>query len=121
MKKLLLLVSGFLLLLALTGCGSKTDSSSFIGLVFSVVDGRVLVVQGIESADIPYDEWFEAGNDAIIFTIDANTALRDAENKKMTRDKIEAGQRVEVLFSGAVMKSYPGQATADKIRILKAK
>jgi hypothetical protein len=43
----------------------------------------------------------------------------DAENKKITLDKIEAGQRVEVLFSGAVMKSYPGQATADKISILK--
>ena len=109
-----------LILIAVTGCGRKTEPSSFIGLVFSVDAGRVLVVQDIESAEIPEEEWFQAGKNAIWFTVDKKTALRDAEGKKITLDKITAGQQVEVLFSGAVAKSYPGQAEAEEIKILKA-
>ena len=72
-----------------------------------------------QSAEIPEEEWFQAGKNAIWFTVHKKTVLRDAGGKKIKLDNIKAGQQVEVLFSGAVAKSYPGQAQADKISILK--
>lgn len=122
MKKRMIILSliAVLILIALTGCGRKVESSSFIGLVFSVDAGRVLVVQDIESAEIPEEEWFQAGKNAIWFTVNKKTTLRDANGKKITLNEINAGQQVEVLFSGAVAKSYPGQAEAEEIKILKA-
>jgi hypothetical protein len=119
LKKILLLAVILLLAMALAGCGGNQDAYSFSGMVFAVEEGRVLVVADIENADIPYEEWFEAGKRAIWFSVDKKTAFRDAGGKKISYAGIEAGQEVEVFFTGPVMESYPEQTKADKIVILR--
>lgn len=118
MKNILLSVL-LLLVLALAGCGRNQDAYSFSGMVFAVEEGRVLVVADIETADIPYDEWFEAGKRAIWFSVDKKTAFRDTGGKKISFAGIETGQEVEVFFTGPVMESYPEQSKADKIVIMR--
>jgi hypothetical protein len=119
MRKYILLSTAVLIIIILVGFGRKTDSVTFSGLVFSVNDSQVLVVQDIESAEIPYEEWFNQGKNAVFFTVDNKTSLRDANGKKITLDQMEAGQQVEVTFSGALAKSYPAQGRADRISIVK--
>jgi hypothetical protein len=117
LKKFIVFTAALLILLVTAGCGTN-DSATFEGMVFAVEENRVLVVKGIESADIPYDEWFEKGNEAIFFAVDRKTGLRDSAGKKITLGDIRPGHEVRVTFSGAVAKSYPGQATAAQIRLL---
>ncbi len=117
MKKAIVALLIMALGLVLVGCGSS-DSQSFRGLVFAMEDGQVLVIQDIESVDIPYEDWFEEGKRAIWFSISKKTAIRNASGKKTATGDIKVGQEVEVHFSGAVMKSYPEQAGADKIIII---
>lgn len=112
-------IVGLIVLVTLTGC-RKTGLTAYRGIVFSLEESRVLVVQDIQNADIPYEEWFEAGNSAIWFTVDRKTVIRNTAREKVAFDEIQAGQEIEVLFSGAVAKSYPGQAYANQINILKA-
>lgn len=116
LRKLIIIILLLTVGLAM-GCSRGKNLESFQGLVYSVESNRVLVVQGIDSVDVPYDEWFGAGKNAIWFTVNKNTVIRNTAGRKTNINGILAGQEIEVLFSGAVAKSYPGQAQAEKINI----
>jgi hypothetical protein len=119
MRKFLLLALSGLLLIAAAGCNvvSGTGDSSpptISGLIFAVDGDRILVVEGIDSADIPYDVWFDAGNRAVFFTVTKDTVITGG-GSKVSADKLQKGQKVQVWADGPLMKSYPEQGGAGKI------
>ena len=54
------------------------------------------------------------GDKAVIAVTD-DTTIRDAAGRTLSLADLRKGQRVRVWFTGAVAKSYPLQATADRI------
>ena len=119
MKRVLLIMitALFLLPVALTGCRGPAGPPALEGLVFSIDGRQFLAVEGIEDAGVPYDEWFEDGNNAIFFTVTDKTRFV-REGKKASFSDLEVGQKVRVWAEGGIMKSYPGQAGADRVEII---
>jgi hypothetical protein len=112
----------FLLVLTSVGCKSSADLpdaeiSTHSGLIYLIEDNRILVVEGIDSVNIPWNSWFEAGKRAIVFSITADTVI-ELDNETVTADQLRRGQSVEVLYSGALAESYPEQGSADKVMII---
>ena len=123
MKKYLIVSLIILSLLALstTGCLSdevEPDDETAVhqGLIYLIEDNRILVVNDIDSANIPWNSWFEKGKRAIMFTITADTVI-ELNGDIISADKLARGQEVEVWHSGPLAESYPEQGSADKIII----
>lgn len=113
-----------LLCLMFSGCMTAGDDpvdeiSHHSGLIYSIEENRILVVHDINSVNIPWNSWFEAGNRAIVFSITADTVI-ELEGETVSSDKLKRGQTVEVLYSGALAESYPEQGAADKVIIVNA-
>jgi hypothetical protein len=75
--------------------------------------GRILI-EGAKEKDTKVDR--------ANVTVTTQTKLftqEDGERKPVTFDDLKEGQQVEARFKGPVMESYPVQATADEITILK--
>ncbi len=111
-----------LLCLVFSGCEKVVDdpadeTSSHSGLIYSVEENRILVVEGIDSVNIPWNSWFEAGKRAIVFSITADTVIK-LDKETVTADQLRRGQSVEVFYSGALAESYPEQGSADKVMII---
>jgi hypothetical protein len=116
MKRMLTLLIFAAFITTIAGC-TPAAPPEITGLIYSIADDKILVVEGIDTADIAYEEWFEKGNNAIFFTINRDTALQK-NGKKISFEQLEAGQKVEVWSTGGLMKSYPMQGTAKKIAVL---
>lgn len=121
MRKFLLFIM-FAVLLTAAGCavvsGADEETTPEItGLIFAVDGNKILVVKGIENTDIAYDEWFEAGHRAIYFTITGSTEIRYS-GKKVSMEKLEKGQKVQVWPVGHLMESYPEQGEARKVVVM---
>jgi hypothetical protein len=111
-----------LLCLVFSGCAKVVDdpadeTSSHSGLIYSIEENRILVVEGIDRVNIPWNSWFEAGKRAIVFSITADTVI-ELDNETVTADQLRRGQSVEVFYSGALAESYPEQGSADKVMII---
>ena len=117
-KDLVLFVLAFVAAAAVNGCTQAAPDTppDIAGLIYSVEGESFLVVEGIDTADIAYDQWFEKGNNAAAFTINRDTVLQK-EGKEITFDQLEKGQQVQVWSTGGLMKSYPQQGTAKKVVI----
>lgn len=120
MKKLILLL--LFITLLLPGCGAKelAETAEMTGVLYNLSDSSILVVEGIESANIPYEEWFEEGLPAISFTVDSKTEIIGLDGRATSFADLQEGQTVTVSYSGAVAESYPGQAGADRVVIVVA-
>jgi hypothetical protein len=112
--KLFLVVLSLLIL-----AGSCTASEPAIeGLIYWLEGSQFLVVSGIDNVDIPYDEWFTAGDHtAIVFTAVPQTQIRLTHRYGSMAD-LKVGSRVRVWVDGGIAKSYPGQAAALHVEIL---
>lgn len=88
------------------------------GLIFDVEDGRVLVVNGIDSTDIPYDEWFKAGRQAIWLSVTGKTKIIDSRGNNAVPSELQKGRQVVCWVDGPVSESYPEQGGAAKIKLL---
>ncbi len=119
MKTRLLILSITLILIfsTFTGCGTPSDPPAIEGLIFSVDGNQFLVVAGIGDVNIPYEQWFEAGNSAILFTVTNKTRFF-GEGKKVSNSYLRVGQLVRVWADGGIMKSHPGQAGANFVEFL---
>lgn len=123
MKKLLILLS-LIMIFALSGCVSTSNKlpdrdSDAVGLIYDIdTEGRrILVVSDIESADIAYDEWFQAGKYAAYFKITEKTVIND--NGAITDfSSLRKGQRVEIWHTGILAESYPMQGEAVYVNII---
>ncbi|GAA0361081.1 DUF3221 domain-containing protein [Bacillus horti] len=123
----------YLLLLGLTivllaGCGtdgmstgeggSLDDTPYFEGMIYSIAEGgnSILVIQGIEHADIPQSEW--QGKEAISFSFDEAVTFYDKEGNEITKDRLIKGQMVRVYHTGTLAESYPMQGRAIAVQIV---
>jgi hypothetical protein len=97
--------------------GRPQTQSDISGLIFTVSENRILVVADIDNVDIAYEEWFELGKRAIWFSMDKKTKIEFADGKRAAAGDLKQGQAVHAWVDGGTMKSYPEQATAQKIII----
>jgi hypothetical protein len=113
-----LLVTIVLLFFLVTGCSRPQTEPHISGLIFTVNENRILVVADIDDVDIPEEEWFDIGKRAIWFSIDKKTKIEYTDGKRATPIDLKEGQAVFAWADGGTMKSYPEQATAQKIVII---
>jgi hypothetical protein len=115
LKKITLAII-ILLILVVTGCSPKTPAD-ITGLIYQMEDGSILVVEGISDPTMPYAEWFEKGNYAVVFAVNDKTSVYEG-TKKSSIKELKTGQKVEVWATGGLAKSYPLQGTAKRVNIL---
>lgn len=97
----------------------RSTQADISGLIFNTSENRILVVADIDNIDISEEEWFDSGKRAIWFSIDKKTKIEYADGKRATASDLKLGQTVQAWADGWTMKSYPEQATAQKIVIEK--
>jgi len=98
---------------ALGGCSSVANEPepNLIGWIDNIqppqgeIPGQILV----NSPD-------NTTSDKFLVTVTAKTAIHK-QMQKVKFDSLNAGQKVEIWFSGPVMESYPAQVSAEKIVI----
>lgn len=105
MKKCLTVLILCFCLLLFTGCGPATSvnsspaSTDFIGFVTQLDHNQVLI----------NDIWF---------SFDQQTVILTDKDKKLHKEDIEMGEKVNVTFDGELQESYPRRATADQLVFL---
>ncbi|MBN8190844.1 DUF3221 domain-containing protein [Bacillus sp. NTK074B] len=87
-----------------TGCGPSTSvnsqgSTDFIGFVTRMENNEVLI----------NDIWF---------SFDQHTVIVTDQDKKLHKEDIELGKKVNVTFNGELQESYPRRASADQLVFL---
>lgn len=87
------------------------------GLIYSKSDGQILVVEGIDDVNLPYDAVLEKGSLLINFYVTEKTIITGSDGKKITLTELQAGDQVKVWHTGSVRESYPLQADARKIMV----
>lgn len=112
------------MIFTITGCASTSNKlpdrePDAIGLIYDVDnDGqRILVVSDIESVDIEYNEWFEAGKYAAYFKITEKTTIND-KGTIADFSSLKKGQKVEIWHTGILAESYPMQGEAVYVNII---
>ncbi len=101
----------------ITDPGPEPESEPISGVVYSIENGRILVVDGIENVNIPRSEW--QGKRAIYFAIDDETSV-ELNGEQLDIDSIARGQEVDVYHEGFLAESYPEQGKAVRIVITDA-
>ncbi len=108
----------------ITGCGDANNAMDNIqepvtGLIFSMQENEILVVEGISDANIDSDEWFQAGKRAVYFKIDDETII-ESRGENVSKNILAKGQKVMVWpKDGDLFESYPEQGKAERIVIVK--
>lgn len=109
---IIIVVSSFLFI----GCSKNDDDKASIrGYVAEIViskTGANILVEGKIEEDTEFDK--------ASVSINSETVIKkDGIEGKIEVSDIKKGDKVEVVFTGAVAESYPVQGTAKSIRILK--
>jgi len=88
------------------------EGSGITGYLTDVSETTVLVEENP-------DEQYGSGKASVEITAETTISRQQGQDLvSVTPDDLEAGQRVEVAFSGPVAESYPVQATAASVTIL---
>ena len=125
MKKafVILMFISIMFMLIITGCSTEDNdlnlepgSEPISGTVYSIENGRILVVSDLDDVNIPQSEWFEQGKRAVSFAVDENT-VAELDGEQVDTDLIARGQKVDVYHEGALAESYPEQGRAVKVII----
>ncbi|UXH44553.1 YobA family protein [Rossellomorea vietnamensis] len=103
MKKCLTVMILFSCIL-FTGCGPSASvnsqaSTDFIGFVTQLENNQVLI----------NDVWF---------SFDQQTVMLTDQDKKLHKEDIKMGKKVNVTFNGEMQESYPRRASADQMVFL---
>jgi len=97
--------------------GEHTKNPHIRGTILdiSTLEGRVhgFVVDGVVEADTDYDKAFVGVTETTRVYLQTDTGYDVANPNQLT-----VGMKVEVLFTGIIMESYPVQAEADEILII---
>ena len=118
-----LTVTVMLIMAVLMGCstedkdpGQEPGAEPVSGTIYSIENGRILVVKDIDDVNIPRSEWFEQGKRAVYFTVDEDT-VAELDGEQVSTDLIARGQEVDVYHEGFLAESYPEQGKAVKVVI----
>jgi hypothetical protein len=101
------------------GDGTKVDVRGTITQVTLAQNGKVLL--GTVRIEGPRDK--TSSNDKAIVKITAKTKIEKLAGKARVAARFEdlgKGARVQAMFTGPVLESYPVQATAREVLILEA-
>ena len=116
------LFSLLIVILLSVGCGpegsngSPVDDAPYIaGIIYTVENDHILIVDGIEDMDIA---WFEEGYPAVNFKITENTIIRGLDGSSILQQELESGMEVQAWVEGLVRESYPEQAEAKRIVVV---
>lgn len=101
----------------LTGSGLPESDPDITGVITSLTAGAGTVTVLVEA---PTTEPLAGGYDKASVTIREDTGVYDASGKKIAAEQLRQGQRVRAWFTGAVAESYPVQATALALQVLRA-
>lgn len=121
MKKVLylLMITVILIMFSGTGCSVNGDEPNqepgqepISGTVYSIEDGRILLVSDLENVNIPRSEW--EGNRAVYFAIEDDTAV-ELDGEQVDTSFIARGQKVDVYHEGFLAESYPEQGKALRV------
>lgn len=99
------------LLVNLVGCAKAPDPGE--GFILEVNDHSILVVQNVSQEK--YNEIKDVTNEALIDQGGLDLIWLEYEKA----DEFEKGDHVEFWTDGGVRESYPAQADAKKLRLLK--
>ena len=104
-----------LFLLALTplffcvGCNNKEADGQF------KMKAKILAVNSHIEVEILEDEY----NSGLLWVnYSKETKIVNGKGKSITLDALKEGDEIEIIYSGQVMMSYPGQIYAQKITLL---
>ncbi len=126
MKKLLylMIVTTILVVFLGSGCAVNGDEPNqapgqalISGTVYSIEDGRILVVSGLEDVNIPWSVWFEQGYRAVSFAVEEDT-LVELDGELVDTSFIARGHKVDVFHEGFLAESYPEQGKALRVVII---
>lgn len=118
MKKIVVLLFCFIFVLSFAGCNkesnNKVDIRGEIKKVSTNDKGKItgIYVEGPIEQDTENDK-------ASIYIIDKTKIYEGNPKKKLEASSLKEGMKVEVDFEGPVRYSYPLQADAKTIRVLK--
>lgn len=103
MKKSKLLLICIMLLVVLAGCteAEKNAGNSFTATVLEIKDASLLVEPVEGSPEL------RSADRIIVSTQEA--AIIDVQNQEISIEKITAGKRVKISYSGGIAESYPAQ------------
>lgn len=121
--KHLLVITVILIMFLAAGCSVNGDEPDqepgqepISGTVYSIEDGRILVVSGLENVNIPRSVWFEQGNRAVYFAVEEDT-VAELNGERVDTNYIARGQKVDVYHEGFLAESYPEQGKALRVVI----
>lgn len=122
-KVYLIAFTSIMFVLAGFGCSNNDNnlnhdpgSEPISGTVYSIENGRILVIKNIDDVNIPRSEWFEQGKRAVYFAVEGNTTA-ELDGEQVDTDLITRGQEVDVYHEGFLAESYPEQGKALKVVI----
>lgn len=119
-KKIILLMCVFLLLVTAVGCSkAKESTKENIGIRGQITEisqndsGKVtaILVEGKVEQDTAYDK-------ASVFIGDKTKIYKNDGKEELKATDLKKGTKVEIVFEGPVRESYPVQADAKIIRII---
>ena len=111
MKKILISITLLLAGLLVCACGAKSNEGDDNVKMTATITalGEKIEVNVIESDYASGIYWVITSNE---------TAYLDAKGKEITRNDLQVGDTVEILYSGQVMMSLPPQIVALKICVV---
>jgi hypothetical protein len=97
--------------------GERSENPHIRGTIMdiSILEGRVhgFFIDGVTEPDTEYDKAFVGVTETTRVYLQTDTGYEVADPTQLT-----VGMKVEVLFTGIILESYPVQAKADEILIL---
>jgi beta-N-acetylhexosaminidase len=118
MRKIVMLMFCFVLVLSFAGCNKESNNKVGIRGEIKKIStndkGKItgIYVEGKIEQDTENDK-------ASIYITDKTNIYEADEKKKLEPSSLKEGMKVEVDFQGPVRESYPVQADAKTIRVLK--
>jgi hypothetical protein len=116
-KKLLIIILAFCLILTLISCSNKEKMEAHIrGEIIELTLNKdnntiSILVEGSIEQDTTYDK-------ALVFVSDKAKVINSATGDKLKNDELRVGMKVEVTLGDSIRESYPIQADAKEVRVL---
>lgn len=118
MKKLVYIILALILTLSLFGCSNNKENEKIgiRGEITKLNQGKdikvfFIFVEGPLEMDTEFDK-------ASITITEKTRIIEKATNKKLSKNDLKEGMKVEVLVDGPVRESYPVQFDAKEVRVI---
>ena len=110
MKAIAKIAAMLLMLSTLSSCSDDTPKSDDNGAKM-----RATIIAIAEKIEVEVIDGDYGASGIYWVIIGDNAIITDSDGSKITVDSLKPGDKVEILYSGQVMMSYPPQIVAKKI------